>query len=449
MNDPSFWQALDRKRLNLPLVFLVLSLLTLGLFFRHVSSSATLLSSPSSLAVLLASPQDQPYLWQNHLWSSMKYRVLFYHIVQTTAKCIHSQDASVFYWTFTGWSFVLTSGTLLAFWVWLGLLGFSNRQRFLGCLVCLLSFPVLFAYDYPVFTREDPLAYLLVVLSLIAGLNHNPLWFMLFSTLGAMTRETTLVVSACYVLRGPGRFRSRVLYAFPSVAALVLLRLSLGYESYNPLTPARVNLARPLETAFFLFLTFGVFWLLALLRWGELWPVRASLSVHRRTLYTWTPLAAVLVLTANFVLAVVRENRISFLLFPFIIPWGIDWVSAHSKDLRAFGRSRLLCIAWVLLTLGAGVLSQLALASPGWLAWVPDSVQTRLIGGHTTLATLLGSYSDIRVWAFYLIVQCSLVLLVVAVSVSSGPFHLRPGARAVAHANRRCRDAVDRTTGSG
>jgi len=403
------------------MIFVLVALITL-LFLRHISSSYTLLSSPSSLAALLAAPSDQPFLWQSHTWPSMKYRVLFHFIVETTSSLIMPRDTWTFYWSFVGWSFAFMVGTLLALWKWLDLLAFSPWQRFLGCLLFLSSFPVVFAYDYPIFTREDPLAYLLVVLSLIAATTSHRINFILFSTLGTMTRETTLVVPFCYMLVGSERFQRRLLYTLPSFVVFFLVRALLGYESYNPFVGARVNFDRPLEAFIFLFLTFGVVWLLALLRWSELWKTRSLLPIQKRTLYLYTPLAVVSLLFATSTMGAFRENRISFLLFPFIIIWALNWVSAHVNELLAFWHNRWLFVAWVGLTLSVVVLSQLMLADPKWVeSMLPVSIQARLIGGHTSIPKLLASYPDIRWWIVYLVIQYMLVLMVAAICLRPLP----------------------------
>ena len=119
-------------------ILLLLILLTLILFIRHINSSATLLSSPNSLANLLSAPPDQPYLWESHSWPSMKYRILFHFIVGTTSSLINPQSAWSFYWSFVSWSFIFTCATIFALWKWLDLLAFSNWQRLLGCLFFLL-----------------------------------------------------------------------------------------------------------------------------------------------------------------------------------------------------------------------------------------------------------------------------------------------------------------------
>ncbi len=395
-----------------PLLFL--AFLVVILFFRHTNSEATLLSSPSSLASLLASPAEQPYLWQSHTWASMKYRVLFHFIVETTSSLIMPRDTWTFYWSFVGWSFVFTCGTLFALWKWLDILAFSPWQRFLGCLLFLSSFPVVFAYDYPIFTREDPLAYLLIVLSLIALLQSHTASFILFSTLGVMTRETNLVVPLCHLLVGFGTLRRRMTLAFPSFIVFLMLRVFLGYQSYDFFAGGRTNLTRPLEAGIFLFLTFGVIWLLAGLRWADSWKVRNLLPISKRALYFHTPVAVSSILVANGFMGAFRENRISFLLFPFIIPWAIDWVSSHSRELRAVLRQQWFLVGWLIFTLSAVILGQLMLMSPVSIeSSLPVWIQTRLVGNHTTISKLLANYPDIRWWSGYFIVQIALLLPIV------------------------------------
>lgn len=414
-------ELLKEKRLICWYIIPLLIFLTFILFYRHITSSTTLLFSSSSLAGLVGGPPDQPYLWENHSWPSMKYRVLFYCIVKNTSSLIKPQDAWTFYWSFVGWSFIFTCSAVFALWKWLEVLSFSIKQRLLGCLLFLSSFPILFAYNYPVYTREDPLGYLLVVLSLIATTSSNPSYFILFTTLGVMTRDTTLVVPVCYLFFGNETVQRRIIRTFPSFMVFLFLRLLLGPQFYDPYEGGSYfNFRYPLDALLFLFLTFGVIWLLALLRLWELLKVRIFLSNQRYRLYLYTPLAIVLVLSTHICLAIVRENRISFLLFPFLIPWALDWISEHSKELRNFWNSTRFFVTWVLITLITMILSQITLSYPKWIeSMLPVSIHSKLIRSHNTIENILNTYSDVRLWVLFLIIQFMLVILVLFI-------HIRP-----------------------
>ncbi|MDE3088653.1 MAG: hypothetical protein KGJ80_04630 [Chloroflexota bacterium] len=324
---------------RIQLIYLsILFLLLVGVFALNWISGGTI-TSPRNLAIDLASPPDSPQAWGVQYWIPTKYRALFRWIVQGTFAAFFSPtDAVGFYGVFVSWSFVFFYGAVVAFYYYLQVLGFSKKTAFIGGVLFLASPPVMLAYKYPVYTREDPLAYLLVTLGLIAVYKSKPVILSLIATAAAWVRETTLILPLVYLLASKDSWRKRLAVCALPVAAVVGIRIMLRYAPYDPFEGSIYNFDVPLQSAAFIFCVFGVLWLPALF---NLWQHRRDKrfpSEAWRFLVTTAPMAIILVVGTHIALARAREIRISFLLFPWIIPLALDWFRAHSDRLKAWAR---------------------------------------------------------------------------------------------------------------
>ncbi len=111
----------------------------------------------------------------------------------------------------------------------------------------------------------------------------------------------------------------------PGLATFILIRLTLGWQSYNPLYGLNLNLENPLRCIYFFYMTFGWLWLVSLGgRLGKL-----SETYH---------LTLLLVIVTALLFSRLEESRISFLIFPWTIPIAID-------TLRRLSIARLVKIA--------------------------------------------------------------------------------------------------------
>jgi len=322
------------KKTEFAHLVVLLFLLVVVFAFNWIAGGT--ITSPRHLAIDLASPPDSPQDWSVQYWIPTEYRALFRWIVQGTYSVLFSPtDAFGFYSAFVFWSFFFFGCALIAFYFYLRVLDLSSTAAFIGGLLFLASPPVLLAYKYPVYTREDPLAYFLVLLGLIAVFKSKAMWVSVISAVAALTRETTLILPLAYVLASRDPWSKKFLVCLPPLLAVVGVRFLLGFAAYDPFEGSIYNLQTPGQTLAFLFCAFGVLWLPYLIRMQDKWREGNFASYAWQVLVATGPIILILVLGTQIVLARAREIRISFLLFPWVIPLALDWFRANGERLRA------------------------------------------------------------------------------------------------------------------
>jgi hypothetical protein len=201
-----------------------------------------------------------------------------------------------------------------------------------------LSPPVLLAYKYPVYTREDVLAYWLVLLGLLAAFQARLFWVSLISAAAALTRETTLILPLAYFVGAAEVWRKKILVWSLPVLALVGIRWLWGLVFGNSFESSRLNFQTPLETLAFLSCVFGALWLPFGLGLRDRWRKGEFTNHAWRVLTVSGPLVLVLVLGATILLARAREMRIVFIVFPWAIPFALDWFRNQRDYLAALSR---------------------------------------------------------------------------------------------------------------
>ncbi len=333
--------------------FAALFLLLLGVFGLNGIAGGTI-TSPRNLALDLASPPNSPQDWNIQDWAVVKYRALFQLIVRGTWSTFFApNDAWSFYVVFVTWSFLFFFGTLVAFFFYLRILEFDQRTSFVGCLLFLAAPPVLLAYKYPVYTREDPLAYFLVVLGLIAAFRSKWIWVSVISAAAALTRETTLILPLTYFLSEEEPWRKRILVWALPVLAFVGIRIVWGFVVGNSFQSSILNFRTPGETLAFLFCVFGVLWLPYLFGLRDRWQQGVPANHAWQVLTSSGPIVFALVLVATLTIARAREIRILFIVFPWAIPFALDWFRRNSNYLKAqtgklsYGLRALAIFGWL------------------------------------------------------------------------------------------------------
>ncbi len=295
----------------------------------------SMLTSPAQLAEGLASPPDSPQSWSIQDWSTVKYRALFRITVQGVWSWFFaSSDAQGFYLTFVALSFLIFYGTVIALYFFLRELSFDPRTSFIGGLFFLVSPPVLLAYRYPIYTREDPLAFLLLVVGLIAVVRSNLFWVCLISIAAALTRETTLIMPLAYALASKQSWGKRILVAVVPVLALIGIRLAWGNTIPDSLNSSVLNFTNLGETSAFMFCTFGALWLPYLISLVQRWRHNDARNHAWSVIISTAPIVLALVLVATLSISRAREIRITFILFPWAIALALDWFVAHRVELQ-------------------------------------------------------------------------------------------------------------------
>jgi hypothetical protein len=311
----------------------ILFLLVSALFSFHIWGRETTLNSPYRLAVELQSYSGQPQEWSIGIKPPMKYRHLFRWIVQFTAKLVPSLSADeAVYVCYIGWSLVFWWLSLVFFWEFTVLVGLTPVYSWAATVSLLLCSPSLQAYVRPVHTREDPLAYLFVILGLTFLFRREYGPMTVASIAGVLTRETTLIVPAIFLLYAPMGWARRLLWCLPPVVVGIGVRLLHGWESYPVLAQASRNWQMPVESLLFLFMTFGWMWPLSFLRRRQVRNSSLSTNNTEQLLAKSYLMALALILGSNLVGGRLCENRISFMLFPWVVPLAWMWIQKRRLE---------------------------------------------------------------------------------------------------------------------
>jgi hypothetical protein len=347
---PRQWAGqLAGTRIAVCLHLAILLVPTLLLFRLNIALGGSV-ASPARLAEEFKAPPDSPQDWTLKRSPPTRYRVLFRWLVTGTWKVAFPKGgAREFHRTYVCWSILCWYGTIVGLYRLLRNVRLRARTSLLGCLLFFGLPPVTLAYLYPAHTREDPLVYLLVVLAVAEVLRSRRWAVSALTTAGVLARETALVALVAYWWGSRDSLARKLLVIMPPIVAAVGIRLLLGYESYDPFAASVRNAQFLPETGFFLFLVFGVLWVpgLAMMRRARL--ARGERDTLLRPLASSAVPALVVVVGTHLLFARAREVRISFLLFPWMIPMALAWLQSSSSRVRSMLRRRSY---WIIVALG-------------------------------------------------------------------------------------------------
>jgi hypothetical protein len=308
-----------------------------ALVLGHQLGSNGLLADATSLWRELHWTAERP--WGMGLEEPFCYRPLFRALVLGVCSIV-GDDPSVTYGVFlvlSALSLLLAAG---CFDLLLGRLGFSSHQRLAGVALFLLGFPVLFSHDIPIQTREDLLGYALIAATLVAVADDRPIVAGLLAAVGATVRETCLLGVLPLVLVSRRRWPELApAYLLPFLCLCLVRfaqapagpRVSLVELVVNSTKPAR---ERPGEALLYAFAAFGALWVAAGLRLAA--SISDSRAAPRHPLLAPRVVAAALgsVVLFGWLMGMIRENRITYVLFPFVVPLALDWLWTHGAALR-------------------------------------------------------------------------------------------------------------------
>lgn len=306
------------------------------------------IASEGMLAAELHADEDTP--WGLGLLEPYCYRPAFRALVLAFWAGLGGGEAT-FYGVFVTLGALSLLGAAWAFHLLLGRLGFDARHTRLGVALFLLGFPALFAYDIPIHTREDLLGYAAIALTLVFVARDEAVPVAILGALGATVRETCLLGVLPFALVSRRPWPQRLLAYAPGAVAWLGVRAAQGPPGGSRYEYVSISTAplfeRPGEAALYLFATFGALWVAAALRlFADPRPPRHPLLARRVVL-----LAVGAVAATGWTMGMIREARITYVLFPFIIPLALDLLG--SARARAAARTRA---AWTagLLVLGVG-----------------------------------------------------------------------------------------------
>lgn len=391
----------------------VLSLAFLAVFWHP----ASYFRNPESMRSFFGgeSPEGS-WQWQG-AWSwqqaPFKYRILFHQVVDWSACALlrlmpDHNTLVVYYWALALVSFLSFVWAGIALANLLGSIGFGNLARAMGVVVWLAIPAVHNAYLYPMDSKEDFLGYAIFFKGIEAIVRDRRRSILIFTLLGAATRETLLLLPILYVISNAGSFLHTLTCLGAGIAVQIIIRTSMGFEDYAAIEQGlSYNLGHPFAALLGAFFVFGFLWpfITRRFRCDALHDFASSILRPRQVRNMNAPSpekfdrmfvpAFVILVATHFFLGRMQESRISALL----TPWAVAGFVGLWMNQRITSRRLRLCILAPALVMGA----ILALEFTG-------------VGTHfrETVNPVLGQFA-VKSWWFEAYVQLALLAYVLTV----------------------------------
>jgi hypothetical protein len=327
------------------------------------------IASPHDLAVELHATKDAPGAWPMGAEAPYRYRWLFRELVLGAERLSpRFQTEDGFYGLFIFCSGLSLLFSCLAFDLLLRRLGYDERLATLGVVLYLAGFPILFAYDMPIHTREDLLENAVFCLALVAVVADRPVATVLLVCLAANVREMGLLAAVpfWFCSRRPRPVRLAVIGASTLGALLVtsVRELSpripwfLDRTVWHP-EGYQTTLSAPLEGALYAYVCFGALWFAAFFgarrRRERLKPEESERDLLG---FPQAGLCVFLALASSVALGQVREVRTVYLAFPWVVPLALEYFVQDARGDVKLVRARV--AAGVVFALGAVFLARVA-----------------------------------------------------------------------------------------
>jgi hypothetical protein len=295
------------------------------------------LKDEKRLGIELKSHPDSLYTWKISQEPPFKYRVLHKVVVKNIYQIAKGEqdDNKLFFRIYQITAFALQSLAIILFYFFLTQINLKENA-WLGTLLFALLPPLLFAYNLPVHTREDTLAYILLILGLLSIVKNNPLFILLLAIVGVLCRETLLLLPFVNLFFN----KNQNIYLRLSISAIafgtfLLIRLYFGLEVYNYWEGLTWNKNNMPQVIGFGYITFGFLWI----PFFYFFIKRAN-NTYNRLIYDSAPSVFVLVVVTTFIGGIFNEIRILYLLFPWVITSGLSFYAQHKLELIEFVKSR-------------------------------------------------------------------------------------------------------------
>ena len=369
--------ARDDERAELWTWGLYAALVAFIFLFNAYSCGA--LAGPRWLGAELHCTPADPASWAQGAQIPYSYRWLFRWIVLHVCALVPGgATVAVFYAVFIGASAVSLLLAVVLLDRFLRAAGITRENARIGGLLFLAGFPIVFAYNMPIHTREDLLGYAAVALLLILVMRDRPVLLALAGALAVNVRETTTLGLLPYLFLSRRPFWQRVLAVVPAFIVLRCIRPPPGvsHDGYDYFANGLgVNLNAPSEAFFYMFAAFGVLWVLVPLGFRE--RRRAGRGGFQDIFGLPGLLAIALAVAVNMSLGMMRECRIVYVAAPFVIGFALEYLTSER-----FAQLLRVRLAWLvaIAVLSLGVWFQLEIINqPGLTSrlrpWIGESFQ--------------------------------------------------------------------------
>ncbi len=292
------------------------------------------------LAGELKTPPDSLYRWSIGKEAPFKYRMLHRVVVEGTYSALkqHSDDNDLFFHVYAAYAFFFQTFAIFLFYYFLIKIDLEH-YALMGAIIFSLLPAFLLAYNLPVHTREDMMAYSLLLLGLISIVDNRLAPLFIISVLGVLCRETLLIIPFVNLFFNRKQHLAwRLAVAFTAGMTLIGLRFWYGLEHYDFLEGFKWNINNVIQVIGFSYITFGPLW----------FPFLLSFFL-RKNKYESKPIGLIyqssvsvlfLVFVTTFIGAIFNEIRILYLLAPWVIAVGVHYYSIHKKEFTRLMQSR-------------------------------------------------------------------------------------------------------------
>lgn len=334
-----------------------LSIVTLLIFNFSNTALQGSLSQTKTLSGELKSNPDSLYKWKIGNEAPFQYRILHKAIVIGTYSLVKGKDAddnNLFFATYKAWAFTFQLTAVLSFFLFLAVLDFNHTAAFVGSLIFLLWPPSLMAYTAPVHTREDMLAYTLIVVGLITLLKRRIFLFFIISLFGVMCRETLLLLPFIYLFfTSFDRLAFRIVLSAIPCTGFILLRLIIGMPPYDYKEGLLWNVENLDQVIGFTFLTYNVLWIPFLLSVYQFTiSTVGNNKASLRLIYKSAVPVLILVMLTTFFGGIFNEIRLLYIFSPWLIPISMSYLLDNWITIKKLVVHKSYLLFIVILSLG-------------------------------------------------------------------------------------------------
>ncbi|MDP7168954.1 MAG: hypothetical protein QF701_14550 [Nitrospinota bacterium] len=356
---------------------LAISLFIAVTFFFINNYGGSISNAEETLGHLYSTPDDM-FNWKTSLTQSNRIllRILLHGLYNLFDLPHNPQVFWIFFFLFM---LILHIAASCLLYIFLRVLNFDRRLSLIGTGLVAALPGNMFAYAALVFTRNDMLAYNLILLGLISIAKEKFYWFLLFGILGLLTREPAGMLffqysANQYYLKGLKGIISRksFLTALVVLCTVITVRIIYHEEPFDRVEAGLYfNISNLTESIVFIFITFGPLWFIGISGYRLVISGTDAneINEHRYFILKSAPFMIVITLISAFLLAHVREIRVLHISFLWLMVLCLQLIEVHWRCMGDFvGENRKAIATGGGIVLGAAAVSLLSghLYIPGW-----------------------------------------------------------------------------------
>lgn len=309
------------------LTLLLICIFVVNILFRGntylASPECFVNSSFSSISVRFGSPPEWSLLGEG-LQSPYASRMLFRFFLVGLVRLFNLHSVGIWL-VFTSLNFIFSLLlTYSLFYFSRSVFRLRVSGAFLASFFYLISFTHIFAFEFPTWVFEDILGYVFLINGIVALSKRHYWLFQLCIVGGILTRENLLILLVAFWLYDNSKLRTKLAMTVPAILAFLIPRLLCGSGLYNPLDAGSIrNFQYPIESCGFLFATFGSMWIVAPIAWRNCSRFQDTLLSSNMC-----KMIILIIFLSTIIGGRLRETRLMFLAFPWIIIPSADYLSS-------------------------------------------------------------------------------------------------------------------------